>query len=116
MFEPGENTTTLYFADRHQTIVYVAHVLRKSKVSVSDLDELQKYLESRQFDDKMTVWLDFRGVNSINNRVMKKLIDNPKTKRLRFDAITGLLPSMDLKFRCLANIVIDDEDTTTKKE
>lgn len=110
MFSPGPNTASLYFADKHQTVIYVSHVLKKNNFTVADIPALNEYIDSKQFDDKMTIWLDFQGINKFNNRAMKKIIDNPKTKAIRFNAVTGFSPSMDLKFRCLAQIVLEESE------
>ena len=115
MFNPGGNTMTLYFAKEHRTIIYVANVIHKNNFSTNDLDDINEYIISKNFDDKMDIWLDFRFINSINNRAMSKIIKNPKTKDYKFHAITGFNPSMDLKFRCLAGVKIDEE-TENKKE
>lgn len=116
MFQPGNNTASLYFADEHRTILYVAAILQKNNVTVSDLDVLNKYIDSKQFDDKMEIWLDFQRINSINNRALRKLVDNPKTKAIRFNAVTGFMPSMDLKFRSVAKIVLEETNNTNREE
>ena len=114
MFNPGPNTTSLYFSTDHRTIIYVANIIHKNNVSVSDLDVVNDYILSKNFDDKMDIWLDFRFINSINNRAMRKIVNHPKNKTYKWHAITGFNPSMDLKFRCLAGVVIDED--TEKKE
>ena len=108
MFNPGPNTTSLYFSTDHRTIIYVANIIHKNNLSVSDFEVINDYILSKNFDDKMDIWLDFRFINSINNRAMRKIVNHPKNKTYKWHAITGFNPSMDLKFRCLAGVVIDD--------
>lgn len=109
-FLPGKNTTSLYFAKDHLTVVYVANILQKNNVNVQDLDKVKQYIDSKNFDDKMTIWLDFRNILSINNRALRQIVQNNLTKKIRFHAVTGFMPSMDLKFRSWANVTFEKED------
>ena len=97
MFNPGPNTTSLYFSTDHRTIIYVANIIHKNNVSVSDLDVVNDYILSKNFDDKMDIWLDFRFINSINNRAMRKIVNHPKNKTYKWHAITGFNPGLNIK-------------------
>lgn len=103
-FAPGPNVTSLYYAKEHMTIIYIANLLGKNNVNVKDLDKIQEYIVKREFDDKMQIWLDFRSIISINNRALKQIVNNNITKKIRFHAVTGFMPSMDKKFRGWAKI------------